>query len=144
MNENRCVQLATIQRNAAGKALVADVKAKNLDASTVDLLRIVKARKAAEEVIPPPPPCQTPATSFSNWAGTGFNPATSAPGLRSRLPHLRWQWAQPCHICASWTQAWSCHRLRRDWALGPGPALPHLFRQSAHRFYHLHQHWAHP
>ncbi len=44
MNENRCVQLATIQRNAAGKALVADVTAKNLFASTVDVLRIVKAR----------------------------------------------------------------------------------------------------
>jgi hypothetical protein len=42
--ENRCLQLATIQRNPAGKALVANVKAKNLEASTVDLLRIVKAR----------------------------------------------------------------------------------------------------
>jgi hypothetical protein len=38
------VQLTTIQRNAAWKALVADVKAENLDASPVDLLRIVKAR----------------------------------------------------------------------------------------------------
>ncbi len=38
------MQLATIQRNAAGKALVADVKAKNLDASPVELLRIVKVR----------------------------------------------------------------------------------------------------
>ena len=44
MTENQCMQLATIQRNAAGKALVADVKAKNLDASSVDLLRIVKVR----------------------------------------------------------------------------------------------------
>ncbi len=34
----------TIERDAAGKALVADVKAKNLDASSIDLLRIVKAR----------------------------------------------------------------------------------------------------
>jgi hypothetical protein len=38
------VQLTTIQRNAAWKALVADVKAENLDASSVDLLRIVKVR----------------------------------------------------------------------------------------------------
>ena len=42
--EIRCLQLATIQRNPAGKALVANVKAKNLEASTVDLLRLVKAR----------------------------------------------------------------------------------------------------
>ena len=46
MNENRCVQLATIQRSAAGAALVADVKAKNLDASSVDLLRLVKCAAA--------------------------------------------------------------------------------------------------
>ncbi len=45
MTGNRCVQLTTIQRNAAGKALVADVKAKNLGASSVDLLRIVKVRR---------------------------------------------------------------------------------------------------
>ena len=44
MTENRCVQLAAIQRNAAGKALVADVKANNLDASAVNLLRLVKVR----------------------------------------------------------------------------------------------------
>jgi hypothetical protein len=44
VTENRSVQLATTQRNAAGKALVADAKAKNLDASPVDLLRIVKVR----------------------------------------------------------------------------------------------------
>ena len=44
MNENRCVQLATIEHSTAGNALVADVKAKNLDASSVDLLRIVKVR----------------------------------------------------------------------------------------------------
>jgi hypothetical protein len=40
------VQLATVQLSAAGKALVADVKAKNVDASPVDLLRIVKARRS--------------------------------------------------------------------------------------------------
>jgi hypothetical protein len=45
MTGNRCVQLTTIQRNVAGKALVADVKAKNLGASSVDLLRIVKVRR---------------------------------------------------------------------------------------------------
>ncbi len=45
MTENRCVQLAAIERaDAVGKALVADVKAKHLDASPVDLLRIVKVR----------------------------------------------------------------------------------------------------
>jgi hypothetical protein len=44
MNENRCVQLATIQLIAAGKTLVAYVKAKHLDASPVDHLRIVKVR----------------------------------------------------------------------------------------------------
>ena len=44
MTENRCVQLATIQRDAAGKALVADAKTKELGASPVDLLRIVKVR----------------------------------------------------------------------------------------------------
>ena len=38
------MQLAAIQRNAPLKALVADVKAKNPDASSVDLLRIVKVR----------------------------------------------------------------------------------------------------
>ncbi len=40
----RCVQLAAIELDAAGAALVAGVKAKNLDASSVDLLRIVKVR----------------------------------------------------------------------------------------------------
>ena len=44
MTENRCVQLAAIERDGAGKALVADVKAKNLDVSAVDLLLIVKVR----------------------------------------------------------------------------------------------------
>ncbi len=38
------MQLAAIERNAAGAALVADVKAQHLDASSVDLLRIVKVR----------------------------------------------------------------------------------------------------
>jgi hypothetical protein len=38
------MQLSAIQHNAAGKALVADAKAKNLDASSVDLLRIVRVR----------------------------------------------------------------------------------------------------
>jgi len=39
-----CAQLAAIKRDAAAAALVADVTAKNLDASTVDLLLIVKVR----------------------------------------------------------------------------------------------------
>ena len=30
--------------------------------------------------------------------GTGLTPATSAPGLGSPLPHLRRDWAHPCHI----------------------------------------------
>ena len=44
MTEHRCVQLATIERNAAGAALVAGAKAKHLDASAVDLLLRVKVR----------------------------------------------------------------------------------------------------
>jgi hypothetical protein len=44
MTEHRRVQLATIERNAAGAALLADAKAKKLDASSVDLLRLVKVR----------------------------------------------------------------------------------------------------
>jgi hypothetical protein len=39
-----CAQLAAIKRDAAAAALVADVTAKNLDASTVDLLLRVKVR----------------------------------------------------------------------------------------------------
>jgi hypothetical protein len=39
-----CAQLKAIKRNAAAAALVADVTAKNLDASPVDLLQIVKVR----------------------------------------------------------------------------------------------------
>jgi hypothetical protein len=39
-----CAQLAAIKRDAASAALVADVTAKNLDASTVDLLLCVKVR----------------------------------------------------------------------------------------------------
>ena len=30
----------------------------------------------------------------------GLTPAISAPGLGSPLPHLRRDWAHPCHICA--------------------------------------------
>jgi hypothetical protein len=32
-------------------------------------------------------------------SGTGLTPATSAPGLRSPLPHRHRHWARPCHIC---------------------------------------------
>ena len=32
--------------------------------------------------------------------GIGLTPPTSAPGLGSRLPHLRRDWAHPSHICA--------------------------------------------
>ncbi len=39
-----CAQLAAIKRDAAAAALVADVTAKNLDASTADLLLRVKVR----------------------------------------------------------------------------------------------------
>jgi hypothetical protein len=38
------VQLAAIQRNPVGRALLADVQANILDASFVDLLCIVKVR----------------------------------------------------------------------------------------------------
>jgi hypothetical protein len=79
-------------------------------------------------------------------AETGFNPAASARGLRSHLPdkNARRDWAMPCHICTGtaltcqqwhqpchirdWIRLRACHHLRWDWALGPGPALPHLFR----------------
>jgi hypothetical protein len=44
-----------------------------------------------------------------------YAPATSAAGLGSPLPHLRRDWARPCHICA-----------------GTGPTLPHLHRDWAH------------
>ena len=44
MTENRCAQLAAIKRDAAVAALAADVTAKNLDASTGDLLLSVKVR----------------------------------------------------------------------------------------------------
>jgi hypothetical protein len=39
-----CAELAAIARNAAGAALLAGAKAKKLDASAVDLLRLVKVR----------------------------------------------------------------------------------------------------
>ena len=38
------MQLATVQRDAGGKALATDAKAKNVFASPVDLLCIVKVR----------------------------------------------------------------------------------------------------
>jgi hypothetical protein len=46
-------------------------------------------------------------------AGTGLNPATSAPGLGSPLSHLHRDWARPCHICAgTWRTALiGAHRL---------------------------------
>ena len=43
-NEIGRAQLAAIKRDAAAAALVSDVTAKNLDASTVDLLLCVKVR----------------------------------------------------------------------------------------------------
>ncbi len=53
-------------------------------------------------------------------------PPTPAPGLGSPLPHLRRDWAHPCHICAGTglTPATS--------APGLGPPLPHLRRDWAH------------
>ena len=47
--------------------------------------------------------------------GTRLTSATSAPGLGSHLPHLRRDWAHPCHICAGdW--AYCCHICAGDWA----------------------------
>ena len=45
--------------------------------------------------------------------------ATSAPGLGSPLPHLRRDWARPCHICAG-TGRTPCHIIR------PFRSLPRL------------------
>jgi hypothetical protein len=38
------------------------------------------------------------AHAYHICTGTGLTPATSAPGLGSRLPHLHRDWAHPCHI----------------------------------------------
>jgi hypothetical protein len=63
-------------------------------------------------LLPPPPPLppwarpsNPPTHTRRRWsrhicAGTGLTPATSAPGLGSHLPHLRPDWAHPCHICS--------------------------------------------
>ncbi len=44
-------------------------------------------------VLPRPCPC-------THGAPVRGTPATSAPGLGSRLPHLLRDWAHPCHICS--------------------------------------------
>ncbi len=55
----------------------------------------------------------------------GRTPATSAPVLGSPLPHLRRDWAHPCHICTGTglAPATSAPRL--------GAPLPHLRRDWA-------------
>ena len=54
-------------------------------------------------------------------AGTGLTPATSAPGLRSRPPHLHRECAHPCHICTGTGLAQppslTCERAKRHWAV---------------------------
>jgi hypothetical protein len=59
--------------------------------------------------------------------GTAPTPATSAPGLRSPLPHLQQDRARPSHICtgAAPTAPTS--------APGLGRTLPHLHQDCAHR-----------
>ena len=62
---------------------------------------------------------------FHPHARVGRTAATSAPGLGSPLPHLRRDWAHPCHICArtGLTPATS--------APGLGSPRPHLRRDCA-------------
>jgi hypothetical protein len=57
--------------------------------------------------------------------GTGFTPATSAPGRGSPLPRLHRDGVHPCHICTGTgiTPATS--------APGPGSPLPRLHRDRA-------------
>jgi hypothetical protein len=76
-----------------------------------------------------------PAWDTMPWDTT---PATSAPGLGSPLPHLRRDWARPCHIC-TWTGLSSATS-----APGLGSALPHLHRDWAHRSHVCTGDWAHP
>jgi hypothetical protein len=64
--------------------------------------------------------------------------ATSAPRLGSPCPHMRRDWANPCHMW-TWTgptPATSAPRL--------GPPHPHLHRDWAHPLPHVDQDWAHP
>jgi hypothetical protein len=60
---------------------------------------------------------------------TAVRPATSAPGLRSPLPHLRRDCAQRFHICAGT-------------GLTPAAAAPRLL--TGLTLPHLHRDWAHP
>jgi hypothetical protein len=60
------------------------------------------------------------------YTGTGLTAATSAPGLGSPLPPLRWDWAHPCHLCAGTGLAPATS------ALGLGSPLPPLRRDWAH------------
>jgi hypothetical protein len=101
----------------------------------------------------------------------GHTDATSAPGLGSTLPHLRQDWARPCHICARTeldpaTSApglsSTLPHLRQDWArpchicIGTGltaatsaSGLGHPYAAASapglgSQLPHLHQDWARP
>ena len=87
----------------------------------------------------PSRPRTAPSRARSTPAGAASRPTptTSAPGLGSPLPHLRQDWAHPCHICAG-TGAHSCHiciagngahtplHLHRDWGPSPATSAPGL------------------
>jgi hypothetical protein len=81
--------------------------------------------------------------------GTGLTPATSAPGMGSPLPHLRRDWAHPCHICTgtALTPATSAPGPRSAPATSaPGlrSPLPHLRRDCAQPRPHLRRDCAQP
>jgi hypothetical protein len=67
--------------------------------------------------------------------GLGSAAATSAPGLGSPMPHLRRDWAHPCHICAG-TRLGRCHIFTgTPWrsAPRPHPPCPHTCHPLCHR-----------
>jgi hypothetical protein len=72
-------------------------------------------------------PQQHRATACHIGTGTGLTPATSAPGLRSPLPHLHRDWAHPCHTSTGTALAPATS------APGLRSPLPHLHRDCAHR-----------
>jgi hypothetical protein len=96
-------------------------------------------------------PCRprtAPSRGRSTPAGAASRPtpATSAPGLGSPPPHLRRDWAHPCHICAGLTPATSAPGLGPTRAtsvsLGMGPIPRYICTGTgAHPPPHLHRDW---
>ena len=67
------------------------------------------------------------------------HPATSAPGLGSRLPHLRRDWSHACHICtgtgrmcAEHRAARPCDRVRRSASASRPDVRPPYSRTPGH------------